>query len=170
MVPVSVRDDVSTTGGNHLSSLITTLATDIVDPLERLAQVTRVTNAVKLRHDDTGAGSLDGLYDLVPPRTGQRAARLAGRLRLSRYGPLPFNVVVSNVPGPDVPFYCNGAPVEAAYPMGPITDVSAINVTVVSYRRYLAFGLVACPDVVADIDELRDDVNAEIDALTRPSV
>ena len=49
--------------------------------------------------------------------------------------------------------------------MGPITDWSAVNVTVVSYRRHLAFGLVACPDVVADIDELRDDVDAEIDAL-----
>ena len=69
------------------------------------------------------------------------------------------------MPGPDVPFYCNGALVESAYPMGPITDWSAINVTVVSYRRHLAFGLVACPDVVPDIDELRDDIDAEIDAL-----
>ena len=48
--------------------------------------------------------------------------------------------------------------------MGPITDWSAINVTVVSYRRYLAFGLVSCPDVVPDIDELRDDFDAEIDS------
>jgi hypothetical protein len=49
--------------------------------------------------------------------------------------------------------------------MGPITDWSAINVTVVSYRRHLSFGLVSCPDVVADLDELRDDVDAEIAAL-----
>ncbi len=51
--------------------------------------------------------------------------------------------------------------------MGPITDWSAINVTVVSYRRYLAFGLVACPDVVPDIDELRHDIDIEINALRR---
>ena len=167
MVPISVRNDDPMTGGNQLSGLITTLATDIVDPVERLIQVTRVTNAAKHRHDETGAGSLGGLFDLVPPRTGQTATRFAGRLGLTRWGPLSFNVVVSNVPGPDVPFYCNGAPVEAAYPMGPITDVSAVNVTVVSYRRHLAFGLVACPDVVADINELRDDVDAEIEALCR---
>jgi WS/DGAT/MGAT family acyltransferase len=165
MVPVSTRDDRSPTGGNHLSALFTTLATNVGDPVERLAQITRVTNAVKLRHDHTGLGSLGGLFDVVPPRAGQGVARLVGRLRLASWGPLSFNVVVSNVPGPDVPFYCNGALVESAYPMGPITDWSAINVTVVSYRRYLAFGLVACPDVVPDIDELRRDVDAEIEAL-----
>jgi diacylglycerol O-acyltransferase len=165
MVPVSTRDGGSPTGGNQLSALFTTLATNIVDPVERLAHITRITNAVKLRHDDTGLGSLGGLFDLVPPRAGQGLTRLVGRLRVAKWGPLSFNVVVSNVPGPDVPFFCNGALVESAYPMGPITDWSAINVTVVSYRRYLAFGLVVCPDVVPDVDELRHDVDAEIDAL-----
>ena len=129
------RGAATATGGNQLSALITTLGTDIADPVERLAEVTRVTNVVKRRHDDTGLGSLVGLTDVVPPRTGQAVARLAGQLRVARWGPLTFNVVVSNVPGPDMPFYCNGAIVESAYPMGPITDWSAINVTVVSYRR-----------------------------------
>ena len=86
-------------------------------------------------------------------------------MNLTRWSPLSFNVVVSNVPGPDVPLYCNGALVESAYPIGPITDWSAVNLTVVSYRRHLAFGLVVCPDVVPDIDELRGDLEAEIDAL-----
>ena len=102
--------------------MITTLATDVADPLERLARVTRVTNVVKRRHDETGLGSLVGLTDVVPPRTGQAVARLAAQLGFARWGPLAYNVVVSNVPGPDTPFYCNGALVESAYPMGPITD------------------------------------------------
>ena len=165
MVPVSTRERQAATGGNQLSALITTLATDVADPVERLARVTRVTNVVKRRHDETGLGSLVGLTDVVPPRTGQAVARLAGQLGFARWGPLAYNVVVSNVPGPDVPFYCNGALVESAYPMGPISDASAINVTVVSYRRQLTFGLVACPDVVPDIDQLRDDIDASIDAL-----
>jgi WS/DGAT/MGAT family acyltransferase len=168
MVPVSTRGGESADGGNQLSAVLTTLATDVPDPRERMARITRVTNAVKSRHDETNVGSLAGLYDVVPPGAAQGLARLAGRLRLSKWAPLPFNVVVSNVPGPDVPFYCNGALVESAYPMGPITDWAAINVTVVSYRRQLAFGLVACPDVVADVDELRDHFVAEIDAL-RPA-
>jgi diacylglycerol O-acyltransferase len=165
LVPVSTRGSNTGAGGNQLSAFVTTLATHVTDPVERLAVVTRTTNAVKQRHDDTGADSLVGLTDVVPPVAGQRLARLAGRLQLSRWGPLAFNVVVSNVPGPDVPFYCNGALVEAAFPMGPLTDWSALNVTVVSYRRFLAFGLVACPDVVPDIDRLRLDFDAEIDAL-----
>ncbi len=160
LVPVSARDARSASGGNQTSGFVTTLATDIADPRARLAEVTRVTNAVKLRHDHTTAGSLVGLLDIVPPRTGQQLARLAARLRLTAIGPLPFNVVVSNVPGPDTPFYCNGALVESAHPVGPIADVSAVNVTVVSYRRQLAFGLVACPDVITDLDGLRDDLVA----------
>ena len=164
LVPVSARDSRSTAGGNQTSGFVTTLATDIADPHERLAEITRVTKAIKLRHDHTGAGSLAGLLDIVPPRTGQQLARLAGRLRLTAAGPLPFNVVVSNVPGPDTPFYCNGALVESAHPMGPLTYLSAVNVTVVSYRRRLAFGIVACPDVVTDLDGLRDDLVAEVDA------
>jgi hypothetical protein len=86
-------------------------------------------------------------------------------VRFAAWSPLAFNVVVSNVPGPDVPFYCNGAVVESAFPMGPVTDWSAINVTVVSYRRRLSFGVVVCPDVISDIDVLMDDLRAELNAF-----
>ena len=120
---------------------------------------------LRRHHDDTGVGSLTDLTDLVPPRAGQGFARLARRVRLSAWSPLMFNVVVSNVPGPDVPFYCNGAIVETAIPMGPVTDWSALNVTVVSYRRTLTFGVVACPDVIHDIDRLMDDLHDELDVL-----
>ena len=165
MVPTSLRGGAQASGGNHTSALYTTLGTDIADPAARLAEVTRVTKAAKLRHDDTGVGSLVELTDLVPPRAAQGLARLTGRLRLTSWGPRAFNVVVSNVPGPDIPFYCNGAIVESALPMGPLTDWSAINVTVVSYRRRLTFGVVACPDVVPDVDDLIHDLRAEIDTL-----
>ncbi len=165
MVPVALPPDAKRRGGNNLSSFTTTLGTHLPDGHERLAEVARVTSIVKRRHDQAGLGELVGLSDLVPPRAAQRVARWVGRLGLPSWGPVAFNLVVSNVPGPDDPFYCNGAPVVAAYPMGPITDWSAINVTVVSYRRYLAFGLVACPDVVPDLDDLAADLAAEIDAL-----
>jgi len=164
LVPVSARDPRSKSGGNQTSGFITTLSTDIADPRERLAEITRVTQAMKARHDETAAGSLVGLLDVVPPRTGQQLARLASRLRITSGSRRPFNVVVSNVHGPDTPFYCNGALVETAHPIGPITDGSALNVTVVSYRRNLAFGLVGCPGVVADLDWLRDDFDAEIES------
>ena len=168
MVPVSTRDRRSTTG-NQLSAFITTLATNIADPIERLAEVTRVTNTVKIRHEEIGVGTLVGVLDVVPPRIGHQLARLAKGVALAKWSPLSYNVVVSNVPGPDTPLYFNGAEVESAFPVGPITDWSAINVTVVSYRRRLAFGLVACPDVVPDLDDLSNDIDTEIDALLTAS-
>jgi diacylglycerol O-acyltransferase len=162
LVPTSLRHGQPATGGNHTSALYTTLGTDIADPAARLAAVTRVTSAAKRRHDEAGLDTLVQLTDLVPPRAAQTLNRLAGRIHLAAWGPLAFNIVVSNVPGPDVPLYLNGAVVESAVPMGPVTDWSAINITVVSYRRQLVFGIVACPDVIPDIDEVVGDLLAEL--------
>ena len=76
-------------------------------------------------------------------------------------------MVVSNVPGPDVPFYCCGALVDQAYPMGPLTAWTGLNVTVLSYRDRLSFGLVTCPDVVDDVTDLLDAIDDEFDDLSR---
>ena len=99
--PVSVRRS------NQLSALITTLATDVA--AERFLS-TAHDQCREARHDETGLGSLVGLTDVVPPRTGQAVARLGAGLGFARCrGPLAYNVVVSNVPGPDTPF-CATAP------------------------------------------------------------
>jgi hypothetical protein len=167
MVPVSVRVDDDNTAGNHTSALLTTLATDCADPEQRLTRVAQVTGAAKRRHDDAGVGDLIRLADLVPPRTSAWFARLGGSRPPRRNGPLPFNVVVSNVPGPDVPFYCCGALLDEAYPMGPLTAWTGLNVTVLSYRDRLSFGLVTCPDVVDDVTDLLDAIDDEFDDLSR---
>jgi diacylglycerol O-acyltransferase / wax synthase len=167
MVPVSVRGDDDDTAGNHTSALLTTLATDCTDPEQRLTRVAQVTGAAKGRHDDAGVGDLIRLADLVPPRTSAWFARFGASWPPIRNGPLPFNVVVSNVPGPDVPFYCCGALVDAAYPMGPLTAWTGLNVTVLSYRDRLSFGLVTCPDVVDDVTDLLVAIDDEFDDLSR---
>ena len=167
MVPVSVRGDDDNTAGNHTSALLTTLATDCADPEQRLARVAQVTGAAKRRHDDAGVGDLIRLADLVPPRTSAWFARFGGSWPPRRNGPLPFNVVVSNVPGPDVPFYCCGALMDEAYPMGPLTAWTGLNVTVLSYRDRLSFGLVTCPDVVDDVTDLLDAIDDEFADLSR---
>ena len=167
MVPVSVRSDHDRAAGNHTSALLTTLATDCSDPVERLASVARVTGAAKQRHDDAGVGDLISLADLVPPRTSAWFARLGAQRAPRQQGRLPFNVVVSNVPGPDVPFYCCGALMAEAYPMGPLTAWTGLNVTVLSYRDRLSFGLVTCPDVVENVADLLDAIDDEFDDLRR---
>jgi diacylglycerol O-acyltransferase / wax synthase len=165
LVPTSLRTAARSSGGNQISGFLTTLATDIADSATRLTEISRVTDAAKRRHDETRMAALVELTELVPPGVGQAFTRWMSRVGLPRWGPVPFNLVVSNVPGPDVPFYCNGALVERAYPMGPITDWSAINVTVVSYRRHLTFGLTVCPDVVPDLDHLVHGLELELKTL-----
>jgi WS/DGAT/MGAT family acyltransferase len=167
MVPVSVRGDDDAPGGNRTSALWTTLATDCPDAYERLARIARVTGAAKRRHDETGVGELVRLADLVPPGPEAWLARRGGSRALSRQAPLPFNVVVSNVPGPDTPFYCCRALVEEAYPMGPLTAWTGLNITVLSYRDRLSFGLVMCPDVIDDVDGLLAGFDEELDDLDR---
>jgi WS/DGAT/MGAT family acyltransferase len=167
MVPVSVRGGDDEPGGNRTSALLTTLATDCPDAPERLARVARVTSAAKRRHDETGVGELVRLADLVPPGPNAWLARHGGSRPPSRRGPLPFNVVVSNVPGPETPFFCCRALLEEAYPMGPLTPWTGLNVTVLSYRDRLSFGLVTCPDVVDDVGGLVAAFGEELDDLDR---
>ena len=167
MVPVSVRSGDDAPGGNRTSALLTTLATDCADGATRLERVARITGAAKRRHDEAGVGELVRLADLVPPGPNAWLARRGSSRPLSRQASLPFNVVVSNVPGPDTPFYCCRALLEEAYPMGPLTAWTGLNVTVLSYRDRLSFGLVTCPDVVDDVDGIVAAFAEELDDLDR---
>lgn len=84
-----------------------------------------------------------------------------------------MNLVISNVPGPPVAVYCGGAHLVGLYPLGPIFDGAALNITVVSCDDDVDIGIVTCPDVApAPVDALADafhDALAELVALARTS-
>jgi hypothetical protein len=94
------------------------------------------------------------------------AARTIARLRWADRVRTPFNVVVSNVPGPPVPLYLGGARMEGIYPVSAIYDGIGLNITLFSYRDELQFGLVADRERVPDIWALMGDVHDEMAALT----
>ncbi|MHB1924511.1 MAG: WS/DGAT domain-containing protein, partial [Acidimicrobiales bacterium] len=95
------------------------------------------------------------------------AARLVSSMRvLERMAPI-FNVTISNVPGPPFPLYSAGAQMKAMYPMGPISDGVALNITVMSYMGTMYFGLMACPEVVPDIWDLAAAMNEALEELTK---
>ena len=79
--------------------------------------------------------------------------------------PRTFNVVVSNIPGPPVPLYIAGAAVEAIYPLGPVADGSALNITAMSYQGRMLIGLAADRATVPDLLELGKLLLAAIDDL-----
>ena len=166
MVPVSVRsDDDKDAMGNRVSSMFASLATDIDDPVKRLAVIHECMAEVKVQQKAIGADTLGDWAEFAAPALVGRAARLYSRTRMAdRHRPL-FNVTISNVPGPPFPLYSIGARMVANYPVGPIMDGGGLNMTVMSYLDQLDFGLLACPDVLPDLWSLADGLGAALDEL-----
>lgn len=152
MVPVSVRTEgAGDAEGNQVSSMLTSLATDVDDPVERLAKISLGMRRAKEQQNLIGADTLQEWVEFAAPAVAGLAARLYSRTKISgRHRPL-FNLTVSNIPGPPFSLYLAGALVKATYPVGPIFDGGGLNITVMSYLDRMDFGLLACPDVLPDV-------------------
>jgi WS/DGAT/MGAT family acyltransferase len=166
MVPVSVRsEDERDTMGNKVSSMLTSLATDIDDPVDRLKVIHECMTEAKGQQEAIGADTLQEWTEFAAPALLGRAARLYSRMKWAdAHRPL-FNVTISNVPGPAFPLYSAGAKLLANYPVGPIMDGGGLNMTVMSYLDQLDFGLLACPDVLGDVWLVADGLHAALDEL-----
>ena len=166
MVPLSVRQG-SDQGllGNFISPAVTTLATHIENPAERLAAVSRGMATAKRHHAALPASMLIDLTQVAPPAVAALAARLVASTRLADRLTLPFNVVVSNVPGPPIPLYLAGALILGHYPVSAIVDGVGLNITVVSTNGMLDFGFVADRDLVPDLWSMADLVAPVLEEL-----
>ena len=159
MVPISVRtEEQKGTMGNRVSSMLVGLATDVADPVERLAAISDGTAHAKDQERAISAAELTDWAEFAAPAVAARAARLVSSLRVAdRLRPI-FNVIISNVPGPDFPLYSAGAQMEAVFPIGPIIDGVGLNITVFSYLGHVHFGLLACRETVPEVQRLADHV------------
>ena len=166
MVPVSVRaEEQKGDMGNQVSSMFTSLATDIDDPVERLQAIHEGMKDAKEQHRAIGADTLTNWAEFAAPAVFGRAMRLYARMGLAdRHRPV-FNLTISNVPGPPFPLYSAGAKLVANYPLGPIFDGAALNITVMSLEDSLDFGILTCPDVVDDVWIISDGLAAALDEL-----
>jgi WS/DGAT/MGAT family acyltransferase len=159
MVPVSVRADIERgVLGNRVAAMWAPLPVGPLDPVARLRTVSQAMRAVKDSGQAVGAGVLTALSGFAPPTIMSQAARLQARQRL-------FNLVVTNVPGPQHPLYLIGRELEAIYPMVPLAENTALGVAIMSYLGQLAFGLVADFDALPDLEALADELRAAIDEL-----
>ena len=109
---------------------------------------------------------MDQISDFAPPALIARAARVVFATGLLHRLP-PFNIVVSNVPGPNIPVYLGGAKLLAQYPVSVITDGLGLNITVVGYLGLLHFGLVGCRELVPDIDLIAGYMVDELELLLK---
>ena len=165
-VPVAKRDSCAATdGGNDLSVNFVGLPVDIADRSERLATVARDSAAAKSMQQAAGSELLGEWAEIAPPGLLSLAARAFSNLRLADLTPPVHNGVVSNVRGPDFELYSAGARVEAVYPLGPVMDGAALNITVFSYAGRLHIGVVGCRRALPDPERIADGIVAEIEAL-----
>jgi WS/DGAT/MGAT family acyltransferase len=167
-VPVSVRtgEEVGTYG-NRILLMSAPLLTDEADPVRRLLRTHAAMGDMKRRHKALPAGLLQDANHFIPPAVFARAAQLTFRLSTG-VGRPTWNLVISNVPGPQIPLYCAGAELVANYPVSVITDGMGLNITVMSYRGHLDFGIVADREQMPDVQRLMDWLGEELAALRPP--
>lgn len=149
MAPVAVRakDDVG--GGNSIGAILASLATDVADPGERLDAVIASTRRAKEQLQGLSRDAIIQYSALViSPFMLQLLPGAPGRIR-----PV-FNVVISNVPGPDEPLYFRGARLDSSYPMSIPVHGLALNITCMSYAGSLNFGFIGCRDTLPHLQRL----------------
>jgi diacylglycerol O-acyltransferase len=169
-VPVSVRTEAEKgTGGNKVSSIIAALPTNVSDPAERLQLSHEAMRAAKEQHEAIPADLLADVTQFAMPALAGQAARLSARLRLvERIN--PFNLIISNVPGPNIPLYYAGARLLQYYPLSAIAEGQGLNITVMSYDGGLHFGLIADRDLAPDLDVLAGYLAEELKVLVHAVV
>jgi WS/DGAT/MGAT family acyltransferase len=154
LVPVSVRaEEEHGALGNRISAMMAPLPVWSEDPVERLELVTGEMGNLKDSGQAVGAEILTKLTDFAPSTIASQAARLQPAQRF-------FNLVVTNVPGPQFPLYVLGRKMESIFPMVPLARRQGLCVGIMSYNGQVNFGLIGDYDAMADLDSFALDLEA----------
>jgi WS/DGAT/MGAT family acyltransferase len=168
MVPVSVRTDAQKQEfTNRVTQVVAELASEIADPVARLQRIHRAMKEAKRMQQATPATLLTDWTEVPAPALLAQAARIVARTKvMDRLNP-PFNVIISNVPGPRESLYCGGAEMQTYYPVSAVADGQGLNITVTSYRDHLDFGLIACRELVPDVWRFKDLFAESLEELVK---
>src|SRR4051812_8484614 len=159
MVPVSVRAEEERGAlGNRVAAMMAPLPVGEEDPRRRLEIVSEAMATIKRSGQAVGAQVLTNLSGFAPPTVMSQASRLISTQRF-------FNLVVTNVPGPQFPLYLLGRELTDIFPMVPLARGQALGVAIMSYNGRMNYGLVGDYDALADIDDLPADFDAALAEL-----
>jgi len=164
MVPVSVHGKSDRPGRNQVSGMFSRLETHIADPAERLKSIAEENSVAKQHSSAISASLLQDWSQFAAPAVFGLAMRAYARSRLTRSRPV-HNLVISNVPGPQMALYFLGCEVKAMYPLGPVFHGSGLNITVMSLNGKLDVGIMSCPDLLPDLWNLADDFSVGMEEL-----
>jgi diacylglycerol O-acyltransferase len=148
-IPVNLREADDESTGTAVGMLVAELGTDIADPLERIEAIKASTAEAK-RHQRELPPAARTPYTLL--LNGPYIAGLVTGLR--GHAPVPFNVGISNVPGPVEPLYFNGARLDALFPLSLLLHGNALNITCLSYAGTLNFGFTGARDTLPHLQRL----------------
>lgn len=164
-IPVNVRAKDSQGGGNQVGATLVSLATDVEDPLARLAAVTASSRAAKARMRGMTADAVVAYSALLLAPAGLQVLRAMSNLPLPVSLPLTLNVCISNVPGPTEHLYWRGARLEATYPVSIPGHSMALNITAHSYAGMLDVGFVGDRDGIPHLQRLAVRTGEALDEL-----
>ncbi|HYB24294.1 MAG TPA: wax ester/triacylglycerol synthase family O-acyltransferase [Solirubrobacteraceae bacterium] len=161
MVPVSVRTKEQRGAlGNQVAAMWAPLPVGVENPAECLREIATAMDDLKKSGQAVGAQVLTNLAGFAPPTILSQAARLQARQPF-------FNLVVTNVPGPQFPLYLLGRRLHVLYPVVPLAQRQALGIAVMSYDGHLGFGLLGDYDALPDLEEIALDLQWSIAALAR---
>ncbi len=161
MVPVSVRSKEQRGAlGNQVAAMWAPLPVGIQNPAECLHTISSAMEDLKKGGQAVGAQVLTNLAGFAPPTILSQAARLQARQPF-------FNLVVTNVPGPQIPLYLLGRRLQVLYPVVPLAQRQAIGIAVMSYDGHLGFGLLGDYDALPGLEQIASDLKWAIGALAR---
>ncbi|HEY2535719.1 MAG TPA: wax ester/triacylglycerol synthase family O-acyltransferase [Solirubrobacteraceae bacterium] len=159
LVPVSVRaEDEHHQGGNRIVVMRGPLPVYIADPVQRLRFVSHAMEGLKESKQALGAEVIAGAQNFAPPTILAQASRLNFSTRL-------FNLIVTNVPGPQFPLYVLGREMLAAYPVAFLPENHALAIAIMSYNGQMNFGLLGDFDALPDIDLIGETIAAQLATL-----
>ncbi len=166
MVPVGLNAKqshiASTEGGNAVGAVMVRLATDLPDPARRLSAIHR-----SMKDGKESLSSMTPTQILAMSAIGQAPAILTPMLRMSGIVRPPYNLIISNVPGPRTAHYWNGAQLVGHYPLSIPINGMALNITCTSYDGRMGFGLTGCRRTVPHLQRLLTHLDDEVTALEK---
>lgn len=159
LVPVSLRGaDEHGTLGNRLALMRGPLPVGVTDPLRRLRQVSESMGTLKRSNQAVGAATLAAMNDRLPPAVLAQASRL-------QFSPWLFNLLVTNIPGPQVPLYLRGRRLTELIPVAFLPEHHALAVAVMSYNGRIAYGLLGDEAALPDIDVIVAGIERSLQLL-----
>jgi diacylglycerol O-acyltransferase / wax synthase len=159
LVPVSIRtEDEQGQLGNRIAAMRAPLPVYVEDPMRRLQIVREAMGELKQSKQALGAEVIARFNDFAPPTLLAQASRINFSTRL-------FNLIVTNVPGPQIPLYVLGRELEDVFPVAFLPENHALAIAIMSYNGGIDFGLLGDYDAMEDLDEFADGISDAIEEL-----